>query len=378
MGLTISIDGIFMVTPQPGGYRTYTTNLVNALAAMDTRHDFRLLVDHTANLALPANWRIDVLPRRGSIGFIWREQTQLSRYAVAERVNVLHAPGATGPLRSATPLVVTLYDTIEFTDPLPPLRQTKRWAMRLYSRLVQAQMAKAARHVVTISAYSKQRIVERFGIAPGKVTVTYLAPSPQFSVNICMPAASQVKESDRMTGYVLGIASAAPRKNTDGILAAYARLPRALRQNHPLVLVCTHATIIELMQAKIAALDLDDHVWLRQGVKDGELVQLYRAAGVFVFPSLEEGFGLPPLEAMACGAPVIAANTSSLPEVCGDAARLVTPTDVTALADAMTAVLTDSTLADTMREQGLLHCRQFSWEKTARATLAVYEAAASG
>lgn len=178
-------------------------------------------------------------------------------------------------------------------------------------------------------------------------------------------------------GHVLGIASAAPRKNTSALLTAYARLPQTLRQIHPLVLVCTHADIVEMMKAKATVLSLDNHVQILHGVENSELLQLYRAAGVFVFPSLEEGFGLPPLEAMACGTPVIASNTSSLPEVLGDAAVLVTPTDILALTNAMEQVLTDRVLALELRERGLARSQRFSWEETARETVAVYERVAA-
>jgi len=330
-------------------------------------------MDTQSDLTLPSNWRIDCLPRTGSIGFIWREQVALPRYALQQDVDVLHAPGATGPLRISIPLVVTIYDTIEFTDPLPSIRQTKRWAMRLYSRFIQARTAKLARHVITISEYSKHRIVERLGISPEKVTTTHLAPDPRYSPTALEQTTFGIGDDKGATGYVLGIASAAPRKNIGALLTAYAHLPKALRQDHQLVLVCTHADVTDMIRAKVAKLSISDYVQLLQRVKDSELVQIYRRAGVFVFPSLKEGFGLPPLEAMACGTPVIASNTSSLPEVLGDAAILVTPTDILALTHAIERVLTDHILADDLRKRGLIRSQQFSWEKTARETLTVYE-----
>jgi len=224
-----------------------------------------------------------------------------------------------------------------------------------------------------VSTYYKRQIVEKLGIAPHRVTVTYCAPAPQYSPSSGGPATSKTSGHLEGCDSVLGIASAAPRKNTGALVTAYARLAKALRDKHPLALVCTHAGVREILQAKIALLSLNDHVRLLTGVEDSELVQLYRSAGVFVFPSLEEGFGLPPLEAMACGTPVVASNTSSLPEVLGDAALLVDPTDVEALAGAIEAVLTDPSLADSLRHRGPAHCRQFSWERTAKGTLAVYE-----
>lgn len=116
-----------------------------------------------------------------------------------------------------------------------------------------------------------------------------------------------------------------------------------------------------------------DQIRLLEGVSDADLALLYSAASVFVFPSLEEGFGLPPLEAMACGAPVIASNTSSLPEVLGDAAILVSPTDIRAISDGIAAVLTDPTTASELIKSGLAQSQKYSWEATASKTREVYE-----
>lgn len=371
--MKIAIDGIFMTTVQPGGYRTYTANLVHALTTLSSQHKFYLLADRSVNLELPSNWCVEMLPRLGSFGFIWREQARLPRYLGDHAIDVLHMPGATGPLVSSTPLVVTIYDTIEFTDPLPSLRHTKRWAMRAYSRLVQSRTARQAAHLITISHYSKAQIVERFGIAAEKITVTPLAPAARYTTDSRLRNGLAEFPPAIAKGSVLAIASAAPRKNTNALLTAYARLPRSIQQKHGLILVCTHASAANSILRLVAALSLEDRVLMMQGISDDTLAMLYRTAGVFVFPSLEEGFGLPPLEAMACGAPVIASNTSSLPEVLGDAAMLVSPTDIDGLATAIEWVLTDANLADTMREKGLLRSSKFSWRETARQTLSVYE-----
>jgi len=376
--VTIAIDGVFMTTAQPGGYRTYTTNLVRALAAIDATPAFRVLVDRPVDLGLPPSWQTDILPRNGSLGFIWREQVAMPRYAASEGVDLLHVPGATGPLQPGVPMVATIYDTIEFSEPLPSPKAGKRWAMRLYSRFVQARVARCADHVLTISAYSKRQIVQRFGIEAGKVTVVHLAPSAHLGQGEDAEAERIPSRAGISPGYVLGIASATPRKNSAAVLAAYAMLPAPLRAQHPLVLVCTHPGIAEKVQADAATLQLAGELRILQDVGDMHLAELYRDAGVFVFPSYEEGFGLPPLEAMASGAPVIASNAGALPEVLGDAAILVPPSDSEELAVTLESVLADSALADSLREKGLQCSRRYSWEKSARETLAVYEAVLSG
>ena len=145
-----------------------------------------------------------------------------------------------------------------------------------------------------------------------------------------------------------------------------------------IILVCTHPGVARKVQADAETLMSAGEIQVLHGVSDEHLADLYRHSGVFVFPSYEEGFGLPPVEAMASGAPVIASNAGALPEVLGDAAILVPPSDIEGLAMALESVLTDRTLADSLRHRGLQHSRRYTWEKTARETLAVYEAVLSG
>ena len=376
--MRIAIDGVFMTTSQPGGYRTYTNSLVRALAALESTHTFRILVDRPVDLGLPPSWPTDIVRRRGSLGFIWREQVAMPRYAASEGIDLLHVPGATGPLQPGVPMVATIYDTIEFTEPLPSPIAAKRWAMRLYSRFVQARVARCADHLVTISEYSKTQIVQRFGIEAGEVTVVHLAPAAHFGHARSSAHGGLLTRCSINPGYVLGIASATPRKNSSALLAAYATLSPSIRAQHPLVLVCTHPGVARKVQADAETLMPAGEIQVLLGVSDEHLADLYRHSGVFVFPSYEEGFGLPPVEAMASGAPVIASNAGALPEVLGDAAILVPPSDIEGLAMALESVLTDRALADSLRDRGLRHSRRYSWEKTARETLAVYEAVLSG
>ena len=228
-------------------------------------------------------------------------------------------------------------------------------------------------HIVTISHYSKRQIARFFSIPDERITVIHIAASPIF----CAQDEKQAKEETvrrwSVSDYVLGIASAARRKNVGAILQAYGLLPESIRDHHPLVLVCTHAGVKAHMAALARQSGLGDQVRLLENVSDSDLALLYCAASVFVFPSLEEGFGLPPLEAMACGVPVVASNTSSIPEVVGDAGMLVTPTDIAEIAEAINRVLTNPAVAEELRTRGFARSTSFSWSKVAQQTVMVYE-----
>lgn len=371
--MKILIDAISMSHPQPGGYRTYTANLVQHLQLVDQRNEYVAAVDRPIPWTPRPGWQLRVVERRGSVGVIWREQYAIPRLARQENADLIHSPAATAPLRGAAPLLVTLYDTIEFSEPLPSPKQTKRWAMRQYSRIIQKQAAHRACHIITISHYSKDKISSFFAVPAEHITVIHLAPSPVFSAGDQKAAREAVARRWSVSGHVLGIASAARRKNVGKLVEAYALLPADAQRQHPLALVCTHAEVKAYVAALAKKNGLSDQVRLLENVSDADLALLYGAASVFVFPSLEEGFGLPPLEAMACGAPVVASNTSSIPEVVGDAGILVTPTDVAEMSGAIERVLTSAGVAEELRTRGLARATSFSWTKVAQQTMTVYE-----
>lgn len=372
--MQIGIDGITFSHTQPGGYKTYTTNLVHHLSSLSTEHTFSLYLHQKLPATLPSTWNVEIAPTTMPlIGVAYREQVTLPRAVKNAQDTLLHSPCATGPIITGSfPRVVTLLDTIEFTTPLT-FRPLRLWLMRQYSRVVQARMARIADRIITISNYSKHQISQRFDIDARKISVIHLAAAERFSPGSKSDAAALIKKQYGLTNYILALASASPRKNISSLLASYALLPSSLRSKFPLALICTHLAWRDQLSQRVEQLGVEDHVNFLHQVTDDELVHLYRAAALFVFPSLEEGFGLPPLEAMACGAPVVAANSSSLPEVLGQAALLAPPTDTYALAEAMRKVLEEPDYATDLIAKGLAQSQQFSWCKTARETLAVYE-----
>jgi glycosyltransferase involved in cell wall biosynthesis len=190
-----------------------------------------------------------------------------------------------------------------------------------------------------------------------------------------VPASSVDREGSRP--YVLCVAGADPTKNVETLVEAFARLPLPLRDAHDLVLAGDFRRRADL-QERVRQVGLQKQTVFTGVVSDDRLIRLYQQAVLFVFPSLYEGFGLPVLEAMACGCPVISSNASSLPEVTGDAAVLVNPSDVEDLARQMERALSDSALRRDLRQRGLKQAAQFSWDRTARETVAVYRKAVHG
>ena len=227
--------------------------------------------------------------------------------------------------------------------------------------------------VITISEFVRGELMEVFGLAPEKVVVTPLAADGSFYPRPREEVQALLKDQGLEYGqYFLTVGTLEPRKNLLLTLNAYARLPEALRRRHPLVIVGMMGWQEQQFKERLNAMRLSGQVILTGYVSHSQLVQIYGGAKLFVYPSLYEGFGLPPLEAMASGVPVVISDRASLPEVGGDAALVVSADDPSALAEAMTALVEDPALSQTCIDRGLARAAQFSWQACAEKTIGVY------
>ncbi len=227
-----------------------------------------------------------------------------------------------------------------------------------------------AARLLTDSEFTRRAVIARFGVAPERIVTVPLAHASHFRP---LPAGARALAAGRFNPggaqLLLHAGSLAPRKNFATLLLALAQLHT--RGLHPLLLQAGGSPS-GMQIAQIENLGLQGQVRFLGSVPDGDLAVLYNLADVFVFPSLYEGFGLPPLEAIACGAPVVAANAASLPEVLGDAGMLLPPNDPAAFADAIADILTSPAHAEQLRQKGFAHAAKFSWPETARQTARIY------
>jgi glycosyltransferase involved in cell wall biosynthesis len=226
--------------------------------------------------------------------------------------------------------------------------------------------------VIAVSESTKRDLVERYGLSPDRIDVVYNGVDASFQP---VPA-DQVNAFRTREGlperFILFVGTLEPRKNVVRLIEAYARLPEG---RPALVLVGSKGWLYDDIFARVEALSLKEKVRFAGYVSADALPYWYNAAELLAYPSLYEGFGLPPLEAMACGTPVVTSTASSLPEVVGDAALLVDPTDVEALSVAIEKVLSDEDLRRQMQAAGLAQAQHFSWETAARGTLESYRRA---
>jgi len=353
------------------GIGRFTGELTQALLALAPENTYTALYNRAAEAQLAPPF--DHLPR---LALPWGDKPWRLRVALAHLfrrpqdahfrdVDLFHATDHLLPFFARIPSIFTLYDLTYLTT------DTHTTLNRLFLRLMMPHFLRQAAAVITISESTRRDMLRYYAVAPAKCYVTHGGVDARFR-----PASEAAIEAVRRQyglpeQYILAVGTIEPRKNYTTLLAAY----HALRDRHPglrLVIVGKRGWRSEAFFQKLSELGLEDQVLLPGYVADADLPALYTAATVFAFASLYEGFGLPILEAMACGTPVVAGNTSALPEVVGEAGVLAPPQDVGALAAALAALLDNAALRADLCAKGVTQAQRFTWTQTAQATLQVY------
>lgn len=358
-----------------GGNESYATHLVEALAEIDSVNQYTIYVTRREAVSRFSNrWpnftARTTLPHTPLIRIPLTLSAELRR----NPVDVLHVQ-FTAPPMAPCPVVVSIHD-LSFEH----LPETFKRRSRAQLRFTVRRSARSAAHILALSEFAREDIIATYGVNPDKVSVVPLAAPAHFGPVSDEKELQRVRQTYGIEGdYILTVGSIQPRKNLRRLLEAYS----VLRGTRPevklpkLLLVGKCAWLYDETLRAIEQLEVSNLVILTGYVPEADLPALYSGARCFVYPSYFEGFGLPPLEAMQCGTPVIVGNRTSLPEVVGDAAVLVDPFSVEAIAAAIEKVIRDSDLCRTLRVKGLERARLFEWRETARQTLAVYEKAAS-
>jgi glycosyltransferase involved in cell wall biosynthesis len=360
--IRIGFDGRSLASPA-AGVRRYSHELFGALGDRDDVQVIAVGAPEGAPMprgvrAVPGGPSLPTNP-----GWML---TGLPRAARRAALDLFHAPSYTAPLGGPRPLVLTIHDVSYERHPewYPYRRDPLRRAFYRWS-------ARTADRIITDSAFSKSEIIAAYGLVPDRIDVVPLAAAQVFSPTMFSPTTARSVSHAR---FILHVGDLHPRRN----LAIAARALMRLRARRPdlgsvrFVLAGVDRGAADALAAVVK--EAQGMLEIRGRTTEEELLALYRTASAVVYPSLYEGFGLPLLEAMACGTPVVAARTASIPEVTGDAALLVDPHDEAGWTDAIESAL-DPREADRLRVAGLARAREFTWRRTAEATLAVYRRA---
>lgn len=303
---------------------------------------------------------------------LW-EQAILPFRLLVKGATLIHCPAYVSPLIKTCHSIITIHDMAFLLYPEKFVR-----SYRFYLRLWAPVSARRADVVITDSNQSKKDIVKSLKIPGNKVKVIYLGVDDAFRPITNKKLIEQSRRKYELPPkFILYVGTLEPRKNIMGLIWAYKLFKDSGDKEHRLVIAGAKGWLYSDMFKTVDELHLREDVKFTGYIADIDLPSVYNGAELFVYPSLYEGFGLPPLEAMACGVPVITSNTSSLPEIVGDAGIMVNPVDHRAIADAIKRVLNDEQLKEEMKRKGLVRARQFSWEKTAQRTSEVYNEALS-
>ena len=377
----IAFNGWFWDQPHTGSGQ-YVRRLLHALRRTAPEARFTLILP-SRNIApddLPPN--VEAIPARGGgngkLGKVWFEQRIFPQMVAHVGADIAHVPYWGPPLSSPAPLVTSILDVIPLAIP----DYARGAAARLYTSLVSAA-ARGSAHTLTLSEAAKADIVKHLGLPPDSITPTYLAADEVFHPRLGAERDAAVRAKYNLPDqFVLYLGGFDVRKQVNDLLLAYTYVGQAEGENIPLILAGKQPAwgsgVFPDLPAYAAELNITDYVRWIGFVDEADKPSLYRMASVFAFPSIAEGFGLPVLEAMACGTPVVAYDVSSIPEVTGEAAYLVRAGDARAMAGAIIALLLQQPLRDSLVNQGLARATSFSWRKTAKETLAVYERVLGG
>lgn len=351
------------------GIGNYTYDMIEKLAKIDPVNDYTFLWpdDHPfGDIPFPRKYSYYFLPKEDG-----RETIEIPYWLARERVDVFHLPqnGFRIPELTSCKIVVTIHDLIPYFLPEMVRPSFLKRFIHEMPRIVER-----ADRIITVSVASKNDIIKVFKINPARIIVIPSAPSDSYRLLPKAEIKQQLFSRYRIKKpYILYVGGLNPRKNITELIYAYSKIYRELAGGQKLLIFGPGGKHFDRLQLLVKSLNLEEEVLFPGFIPSGELPLFYNGADLFVYPSLYEGFGLPPIEAMSCGTPVITSNVSSLPEVVGDAALQINPYDTLELADRIFQVLNNEFLRETLIKKGLEQSQKYNWTKIAGQILEVYQ-----
>ncbi len=376
VGMRIAIDYTPAIA-QGAGIGRYTRNLVAALAHVDLHDRFTLFSSEPPTPERDFPHAPNMQPHVVELGnrrltIAWhRLRLPIPAELLMGKADVIHGPDFSLPPVLRARRVVTVHDLAFLTHPQCALPALVAYLNRVVPRAVQA-----ADRIIAVSRTTADDLVERLDVPRDKIRVIHLGIDPSFSASRDPEDVTLVSQRYELeTPFVLAVSTIEPRKNYERLIEAFALASSSRDGPRMLVIAGRRGWLYDSVFTTVRRLGLGDRVRFLDYLSDGDLVALYRAAAAVAMPSIYEGFGIPVLEAMASGTPVVCSTAGSLPEVAGDAALLVDPEDVVGLAEALVRLVAEEPLRSTLIARGFARSRSFTWESAARAHVEVYHEA---
>ena len=360
--LTIGIDGRELLPNTFTGFGRYIENFLTAQMTQASQHNFIIYGNQHTHFPNPnGNYTFKVIQEKNTL---WWDQVAIVKALQQDRVDLFFTPYDKIPINAPCPVVMTIHDLLY--QHVSDLRGIKRYIYNTLYRLQRGYMARHAARVLTVSEHSRQDIAKYYGLNANQITITYNAVSDRFNPHIEKTNIDQIKKKYGLTApYIFNLNNFKPHKNPSGLIEAYAQLSTQVQQTTHLVMGGKHNVFTLPLQQRVAQLGLSEQIHFPGMIDDNDLPAIYAGAKLFVISSFYEGFGIPPLEAMACGTPVISSNATSLPEVVDDAGLLIDPHNTQAITIAIDQLLHDDHLRHIKVQKGFQRVTHFSQEKVA-------------
>ena len=374
--MKIGIEAQRLFRAKKHGMDIVALESLRELQRLDHENDYVVFVRPDEDRAcLPDAANVTIWEVPGASYPSW-EQIALPRAVAASGVEMLHCTANTAPLHCPVPLLLTLHDVI-YLEGDSPFQHGGTWYQRLgnmYRSVVVPSAVRQAESVLTVSQYEKTRIRLTLPMAENKLEVVYNGVGAHFHPVTDAARLAEVRARyDLPEPFLFFLGNTAPKKNLRGVVTAYARYVQRASNPLPLVIADLSPTHLSRLLHERGCADLRPHFVLPGYIANADLPAIYSQCALFLYPSLRESFGIPILEAMACGAPVITSDCTSMPEVAGEAALLVDPLEPVHLTQMIDFVLDQPALAQTLRQRGIERAAQFSWQATARRLMTLYQ-----
>jgi glycosyltransferase involved in cell wall biosynthesis len=370
--MKIGIEAQRIFRPRKHGMDVVAIELIKNLQEIDKVNQYTIFGRSGINDVLPnvSNYHINTF---SALTYADWEQIGLTRKIKSEKLDLLHCTANTAPLSVSVPMVVTIHDII-YLEQVDFKGTTYQNLGNLYRRFIVPRIAKNAKLVLTVSEFEKENIIQKLHLPADKVKVLYNGVAPQFNNQYTSDAVEEFRRKYKLpSDFIMFLGNTAPKKNTLNVIKAYVQYCFESKETIPMVLLDYKKEYVMKLLSELLQPALLSQFVFPGYVPYSEIPLMYNAATLFLYPSLRESFGLPILEAMACGVPVVTSNTSSMPEVAGDAAEIIDPFNYKDLATGISKLLANQYLRNEYRKRGLERVKGFTWRKSAEQLLHLYE-----
>jgi len=370
--MRIGIDVRTLFKKDTKGLGAYCNYLLEGLQKIDSKNQYILFYnedDTNRKLTLPVNFFLNQCAQKGGERFFLWEQYRLPKEIKRNKIDIFHFPTNTVSCFALQDSILTLHDMLMFEEDQANFKGKQKF----YIHYFQPHFISKIKRIITVSEFSKKRIIDRLKVAPERITVIYNGISEMFKQIEPVKKEGLLRNLGIEGDYIFTVGANSKRKNISALLKAYLNLLRNTPLKEKLVISGINQATRNDLNIEIPWLSECTQIVFLPYIAHEELIALYNGAKLFVFPSIAEGFGFPPLEAMACGVPVIASYYTSIPEVLGDSAYLVDTKEPSEISKAIKLLLENDFLRREYSEKGLKRAKNFSWLKTAQETLQVYE-----